>query len=91
MPWLVQYEMVTPVVEKKSTNEYSISNSQKTGVKQYAILKKIDDNYTVETIINAPTQTLNLNELGIMKNYKYKYWLVAVGKQNQLSKLVALP
>ena len=51
----------------------------------------MDDSYTVETIINAPTQTLNLNELGIVKNNKYKYWLIAVGKQNQLSKLVALP
>ena len=91
MPWLVQYQMATPVVEKKSDNEYRISNTQKTGVKQYAILKKIEESYTVETIINAPTQSLNLNELGIVKNNKYKYWLVAVGKQNQLSKLVALP
>ena len=60
-------------------------------MKQYAILKKMDDNYTVEAIINTPTQSLNLNELGIVKNNIYKYWLVAVGKQNQLSKLVALP
>ena len=83
--------MSTPVVEKKSANEYSISNIQKTGVKQYAILKKIDDTFTVEAVINAPLQTINLNELGLLKNSKYKYWLVAVGKQNQLSKLVALP
>ena len=60
-------------------------------MKQYAILKKIEESYTVETIINAPAQTLNLTELGIVKNNKYKYWLVAIGKQNQLSKLVALP
>jgi flavoprotein len=83
--------MTTPIVEKKSDNEYRISNAQKTGVKQYAILKKVNDSYTVETIINAPLQTLNLNELGVVKNNKYNYWLVAIGKQNQLSKLVALP
>jgi uncharacterized lipoprotein YddW (UPF0748 family) len=91
MPWLVQYQMATPVVEKKSATEYRITNTQKTGLKQYAILKKVNDSYTVETIINAPLQTLNLNELGVVKNNKYNYWLVAVGKQNQLSKLVALP
>ena len=35
-------------------------------------------------------EIINLNNLGIQKKTNTQYWLVAIGKQNQLSSLVAL-
>jgi hypothetical protein len=36
------------------------------------------------------TKVINLNALSIQKKQNAHYWLVAIGKQNQLSSLVAL-
>ncbi|MCX6332013.1 MAG: family 10 glycosylhydrolase [Bacteroidetes bacterium] len=91
MPWLVQYAMETPIVVKKSATEYAINNTQKTGIKQYAILKKENDIYSVEAMINGPITSIQFKKLGIQKNQDAYYWIVAIGKQNQISKLVLLP
>ena len=91
MPWLVQYAMETPTVIKKSGDEYTINNAQKTGIKQYAILKKEKEVYSVEAIVNGPVTSIQFKSLGIQKNPTTYYWLVAIGHQNQLSKLVLLP
>jgi len=91
MSWLVQYAMETPIVVKKSATEYVINNTQKKGIKQYAILKKDREVYSVEAIINGPITSVQFKNLGIQKNSDAYYWLVAIGQQNQLSKLVLLP
>ncbi len=91
MPWLVQYAMETPTVIKKSGDEYTINNAQKTGIKQYAILKKEKEVHSVEVIVNGPVTSIQFKSLGIQKNPTTYYWLVAIGHQNQLSKLVLLP
>ena len=91
MSWLVQYTMETPIVVKKSATEYAINNTQKTGIKQYAILKKENDIYSVEAMINGPITSIQFKNLGIQKNQDAYYWIVAIGKQNQISKLVLLP
>ena len=83
--------METPTVIKKSAEEYSINNSQKSGIKQYAILKKEANTYSVEAIINGNPSSIQFKNLGIQKNPATYYWLVAIGQQNQLSKLVLLP
>ena len=83
--------METPIVVKKSATEYAINNTQKTGIKQYAILKKENDIYSVEAMINGPITSIQFKNLGIQKNQDAYYWIVAIGKQNQISKLVLLP
>ena len=90
MPWLVQYEFTTPVVNKKSEKNYQIENIDNKKVKQLAILSLSNKEYAVEAIIPGDTKFVNLNALGIEKQANTQYWLVAVGMQNQLSKLVAL-
>ena len=90
MPWLVQYEVTTPIVNKKSEKNYQIENIDNKKVKQLAILSLSNKEYAVEAIIPGDTKFVNLNALGIEKQANTQYWLVAVGMQNQLSKLVAL-
>jgi uncharacterized lipoprotein YddW (UPF0748 family) len=90
MPWLVQYEVAAPVVNKKSEKNYQIEISDNKKVKQLAILSLSNKEYSVEAIVPGDTKFINLNALGIEKQANTQYWLVAVGMQNQLSKLVAL-
>ncbi len=90
MPWLVQYEVAAPSINKKSENSYQIEHASSKQVKQFAILQLLNNSYSVEAIIPADTKFINLSALGIEKNNKAKYWIVAVGQQNQLSKMIAL-
>jgi hypothetical protein len=90
MPWLVQYEVETPVVNKKSVQNYQIEVGDSKKVKQFAILSLTNKEYAVEAIIPGSSKIINLNSLGIDKKSKTQYWIVAIGLQNQLSKLVAL-
>jgi hypothetical protein len=60
-------------------------------IKQYAILESTNNQYAVAAIITPESKLINLNALGIQKKSNTQYWLVAIGKQNQLSSLVALP
>jgi uncharacterized lipoprotein YddW (UPF0748 family) len=90
MPWLVQYEVAAPVLNKKSEKNYQIENVDTKKVKQLAILSLSNKEYAVEAIIPGDTKYINLNALGIEKQTNSQYWIIAVGLQNQISKLVAL-
>ena len=91
MPWLVQYEVNAPVIIKKSDNTYQINQNQGNKVKQIALLQGSEKHYKVAALFSGETQFINLNALGIDKNNTQPYWIIAIGKQNQISKLVALP
>ena len=90
MPWLVQYNVAAPVVNKKSENKYQIEIGDLKKVKQLAVISLIDKKYAVETIVSADTKLIDLNSLGIEKQSKAQYFIVAVGLQNQLSKMIPL-
>ena len=90
MPWLVQYEVAAPVVNKKSEKNYQLENIDIKKVKQLAIISLNNKEYAVEAIIPGDSKYINLNALGIEKQSNTQYWLVAIGLQNQISKLVAL-
>ncbi len=90
MPWLVQYEVAPPVVNKKSEKSYQIEITDNKKVKQLAILSLTNKEYAVEAIIPGDTKYINLSALGIEKQANTQYLIVAVGLQNQLSKIVNL-
>ena len=91
IPWLVQYEVAAPSIVKKSENTYQINQTQGNKVKQIAILQGSEKQFTVAAILAGDTKFINLNAIGIDKNNAKPYWIIAIGKQNQISKLVALP
>jgi hypothetical protein len=91
IPWLVQYEVASPSVIKQSENTYQINQNQGKKVKQIAILQGSEKHFTVAAIVSGETKFINLNALGLDKKNPQPYWIVAIGNQNQLSKLVALP
>jgi uncharacterized lipoprotein YddW (UPF0748 family) len=91
IPWLVQYEVASPSVIKQSENTYQILQNQGKKVKQIAILQGNEKKFTVAAILSGETKFINLNALGLAKKNPTPYWIVAIGNQNQLSKLVALP
>jgi hypothetical protein len=91
IPWLVQYEVTAPTVLKKSENTYQINQNQGSKVKQLAILQGSEKHFTITALLSGDTKIVNLNQLGIDKKNPAPYWIIAVGKQNQISKLVALP
>ncbi len=90
MPWLVQYNVAAPVVNKKSENKFQIEIGDLKKVKQLAVISLIDKKYAVETIVSGDTKQIDLNALGIEKQSKAQYFIVAVGLQNQLSKMIPL-
>ena len=90
MPWLVQYEVAAPIVNKKSEQSYQIEIGDLKKVKQLAILSLANKEYAVEAIVPGDTKYINLTALGIERKYNAQYWIVAVGQQNQLSKMIAL-
>ena len=90
MPWLVQYKVEAPLVNKQSSNSYQIQVKLASSIKQYAILESTNKQFSVAVILMPDTKIINLNTLGIQKKLNAQYWLVAIGKQNQLSSLVAL-
>lgn len=91
LPWLVQYKVETPVVNKQSTNSYEIKVKATSTIKQYAIVENLNNLYTVSILLPPNTKMIQLNALGIPKKPNATYYLVAVGKQNQLSDWVSLP
>jgi uncharacterized lipoprotein YddW (UPF0748 family) len=90
MPWLVQYEMGTPIVNKKTAATYTVEATEIKKVKQFAVISKKNNAYSVEAIVPSETNTIDFNKLGIEKLNNTQYYLVAIGLQNQLSKMVAL-
>ena len=91
LPWLVQYKVETPVVNKQSTNSYEIKVKATSTIKQYAIVENLNNLFTVSILLPPNTKMIQLNALGIPKKPNATYWLVAIGKQNQLSDWVSLP
>ena len=59
-------------------------------VKQFAILSKTGNTFAVESIIANTDKQIDFNKLNISKQANTQYYLVAIGLQNQLSKMVAL-
>ena len=90
MPWLVQYEVSAPNVIKKSAYSFQIEINKIKQVKQLAIISLSNKEYSVESILPADTKLINLSALGIERQKTTQYWIVAVGHQNQLSKLIEL-
>lgn len=90
MPWLVQYKVEAPLVNKQSSNSYQIQVKLLSSIKQYAVLESTNKQFSVAAILMPDSKIINLNALGIQKKSNTQYWLVAIGKQNQLSSLVAL-
>ena len=90
MPWLVQYKVEAPLVNKQSPNSYQIQVKSISSIKQYAVLESTNNQFSVAAILMPDSKIINLNALGIQKKTSTQYWLVAIGKQNQLSSLVAL-
>jgi hypothetical protein len=90
MPWLVQYKVEAPLVNKQSSNSYQIQVKSISSIKQYAVLESTNNQFSVAAILMPDSKMINLNALGIQKKTNTQYWLVAIGKQNQLSSLVAL-
>ena len=89
MPWLVQYEVAAPIVNKKSETSYQIEIGDIKKVKQLAILSLTNKEYAVEAIVPSDTKYINLSALGNEKKANTQYWIVAIGQQNQLSKMIA--
>lgn len=92
IPWLVQYPMIAPTLDKKTANSFQINSTQKKGIKQYVIVQENNKHqFSVEAIIAADTQLINLKALGIEKMSDGIFWIAAMGQQNQLSKWVLFP
>jgi hypothetical protein len=85
--WLVQSKMTSPKVVKQQNNSYSILDTNPSStLKQFALIQKTKAGYRVAAILPKETKSLNLNTLGITLSSSEPVWIVAVGKQNQLSK-----
>jgi hypothetical protein len=85
--WLVQYKMASPKLVKQNENSYTIIDSNPSNtLKYFALIQKTKTGYQVAAIIPKETKLIELNTLGITKSTSEPIWIVAIGKQNQLSK-----
>jgi hypothetical protein len=85
--WLVQNKMTSPKLVKQDDNNYSIIDSNPSNtLKYFALIQKNKTGYHVAAILPKETKSIQLNTLGIMLSSTEPIWIVAVGKQNQLSK-----
>jgi hypothetical protein len=55
-------------------------------LKYFALIQKTKTGYQVAAILPKETKSIQLNTLGITKLASEPIWIVAIGKQNQLSK-----
>jgi uncharacterized lipoprotein YddW (UPF0748 family) len=88
---LPQYKMSAPSLIKKSENTYEIVASEAQYIKGFAIIQKESNVYSVASIIPPDARSIHLNALGINKKVNNKYWLISIGKQNQISDYIPLP
>jgi hypothetical protein len=85
--WLVQSKMTSPKLVKQQDNSYSILDMNPSStLKQFALIQKSKTGYRVAAILPKETKSLNLNTIGVTLSSTEPVWIVAVGKQNQLSK-----
>ena len=85
--WLVQSKMSTPKLQKQTDNTYLLTDSNPlSSLKYFALIQKNKSGYSVEAILPKDTKSIQLDKLGIHKTTAEPLWIVAVGKQNQLSK-----
>jgi hypothetical protein len=84
--WLVQYKMSTPKLVKQDNTYNIIDTNPASNLKQFALIQKTKTGYQVAAILPKETKSLQLNALGIKSSASEPIWIVAVGKQNQLSK-----
>ena len=85
MDWLVQHKMTTPKIQKKSDNSFVLTDSNPSNhLKHFALIQKTKTGYSVAAILPKDCTNFNLKSLNIPNNDPI--WIVAVGKQNQLSK-----
>jgi hypothetical protein len=85
MDWLVQHKMTTPKVQKQSDNTFTLTDSNPSNhLKHFALIQKTKTGYSVAAILPKDCTNFNLKSLNIPNNDPI--WIVAVGKQNQLSK-----
>jgi hypothetical protein len=85
--WLIQNKMASPKLVKQNENSYTIIDSNPTNtLKYFALIQKTKTGYQVAAILPKETKSIQLNTLGITKSTSEPIWIVAVGKQNQLSK-----
>jgi uncharacterized lipoprotein YddW (UPF0748 family) len=88
---LPQYKMEAPVIEKKTAQTYQININTNNPVKAFAIIQKEAGIYSVASMLPPDSKIINLNALGINKKMGGQYWIVAIGKQNQLSDYISIP
>jgi hypothetical protein len=85
--WLVQSKMASPKLVKQQDNSYNIIDTNPaSNLKQFALIQKSKTGYRVAAILPKETKLLNLNTIGVTLSSSEPTWIVAVGKQNQLSK-----
>ena len=79
--------MVSPKLVKQEDNSYSIIDTNPAAtLKYFALIQKSKTGYFVAAILPKETKSLNLNTIGVTLSASEPIWIVAVGKQNQLSK-----
>jgi hypothetical protein len=89
MDWLVQHKMTTPRVQKQSDNTFTLTDSNPSNhLKHFALIQKTKTGYSVAAILPKDCKSFNLKILNIPTNDPI--WMVAVGKQNQLSKFLVI-
>lgn len=88
---LPQYTMQAPSIEKKTGQTYQIIIGQENPLKAFAIIQKQDQQYSVASMLPPDTKIINLAAMGLIKKIGTQYWLVAIGKQNQLSEYIPIP
>lgn len=87
LEWLVQTKMSTPKIQKLSDKNYTITDLNPSNtLKHFALIHKGKSGYRVAAILPKTTKNFDLNSLGLSQNTNEPIWIVAVGKQNQLSK-----
>jgi hypothetical protein len=78
--------MSTPKLVKQDNTYSIIDTNPASNLKQFALIQKSKTGYRVAAILPKETKSLQLNALGITSSASEPIWIVAVGKQNQLSK-----
>ncbi len=87
MDWLVQTKMTAPKIQKQSPNNYLITDLNPiSNLKHFALVQKNKTGYQVVAILPKDSKGFDLNTLNIKTTPDAPIWIVAVGKQNQLSK-----